>query len=221
METSPLDRAAYRAAVSTIAEKARTTLPLCNGRVDKAVKLVLGGDVALHADGTGTVGSMSDASKSYAVAHSACDCQDFSRAPEGFCAHRLAVGITRRAQDLTAASAPIDVTPTALPPGPLPAFPEAPASVNVRLTVAGRDVQWTLRDSDETRLAARLDALLARYPVEMASPSVAAPPQSPVCKYHGAMKASSKAPGSFYCTKKIHDGSYCSERFPEKGGSHG
>jgi len=101
------------------------------------------------------------------------------------------------------------------------ALPEAPASVNVRLTVAGRDVQWTLRDSDETRLAVRLDALLARYPAEMASPSVAAPLQSPVCKYHGAMKASSKAHGSFYCTKKIHDGSYCGERFPEKGGSHG
>jgi len=106
MDTLTFDRTAYREAVSTIAEKARTTLPLCNGRVDKAVKLVLGGDVALHADGTATVGSMSDASKSYAVAHSACDCQDFSRAPEGFCAHRLAVGIARRAQDLTAASAP-------------------------------------------------------------------------------------------------------------------
>jgi hypothetical protein len=219
METSPLDRAAYRAAVSTIAEKARTTLPLCNGRVDKAVKLVLGGDVALHADGTATVGSMSDARKSYAVAHSACDCQDFSRAPDGFCAHRLAVGIARRAQELTAA-APIDVTPTALPPGPVPALPEAPASVNVRLCISGRDVQWTLRDTDEGRLAVRLEALLARYPVETASTLVAAPTQPPVCNYHGAMKPSSKAPGSFYCTKKLHDGSYCGERFPEKGGSH-
>ena len=219
MQTLTCDRAAYRDAVSTIAAKARTTLPLCNGRVDKAVKLVLGGDVALHADGTATVGSMSDAMKSYAVAHSACDCQDFSRAPEGFCAHPLAVGIARRAQELTAASAPIDVTPTALPPGPVAALPEAPASVNVRLCISGRDVQWTLRDTHETRLAVRLKALLARYPVEMSSPSVAAPTQIPACKYHGAMKASSKAPGSFYCTRKLHDGSFCTERFPEKGGA--
>src|SRR3989442_12320050 len=98
MDTLTFDRTAYREAVSTIAEKARTTLPLCNGRVDKAVKLVLGGDVALHADGTATVGSMSDASKSYAVAHSALDCQDFSRAPEGVCAHGLGVVIARTAQ---------------------------------------------------------------------------------------------------------------------------
>jgi len=169
METSPLDRAAYRAAVSTIAEKARTTLPLCNGRVDKAVKLVLGGDVALHADGTATVGSMSDARKRYAVVHSACDCQDFSRAPDGFCAHRLAVGIARRAQEVTAANGPIDVTPTALPPGPLPTLPEAPASVNVRLMIDGRDCQLTLRDSDEERLLHRLQGVLQRFPQPLAS----------------------------------------------------
>jgi hypothetical protein len=76
-----------------------------------------------------------------------------------------------------------------------------------------------LRDTDEGHLLARLEAVLARFPVEMASPSGAAPTQPPVCKYHGAMKASSKAPGSFYCTKKLHDGSYCGERFPEKGGA--
>src|SRR5262245_63279792 len=36
---------------------------------------------------------------------------------------------------------------------------------NVRVTIAGREVQWTLRDSDEARLAVRLEALLQRYPV--------------------------------------------------------
>jgi hypothetical protein len=47
-------------------------------------------------------------------------------------------------------------------PAPLP---EAPASVNVHLTVGGRQVQLTLRDSDESRLLARLDAILERFPV--------------------------------------------------------
>ena len=69
---------------------------------------------------------------------------------------------------------------------PLP-LPAAPASVNVRLVLSGREVQWTLRDSDEARLAERLTALLERYPV-------AQPPASPaptadtarLCPPHGA-----------------------------------
>jgi hypothetical protein len=31
--------------------------------------------------------------------------------------------------------------------------------------VDGREVQWALRDRDEARLAVRLEALLARYPL--------------------------------------------------------
>ena len=41
------DRTAWREAVAEIAEKARQTLPECNGRVEKAVTLVLAGDVEL------------------------------------------------------------------------------------------------------------------------------------------------------------------------------
>ena len=37
--------------------------------------------------------------------------------------------------------------------------------MNVRLTIGGREVQVTLRDSDETHLLQRLETLLARYPV--------------------------------------------------------
>src|SRR2546428_36537 len=44
-------------------------------------------------------------------------------------------------------------------------LPEAPASVNVHLELAGRQVQLTLRDSDEGRLLARLDAILQRFPL--------------------------------------------------------
>ena len=39
--------------------------------------------------------------------------------------------------------------------------------------LAGRLVRWTLRDSDEDRLAKRLEALLARYP----APEAPASPQ--------------------------------------------
>ena len=44
-------RKAWRDAVAEIAEKAKATLPECNGRVDKAVAIVLAGDVELLPDG--------------------------------------------------------------------------------------------------------------------------------------------------------------------------
>ena len=49
-------------------------------------------------------------------------------------------------------------------------LPESPASVNVRLMISGREVQWTLRDHDEVRLATRLERLLAQYPREQTVP---------------------------------------------------
>jgi hypothetical protein len=108
-------------------------------------------------------------------------------------------------------------------PAPAPApLPEAPASVNVRLTIGGREVQWTLRDADEARLAVRLEALLQRYPLpQPAAPapqafSPAASPAAPVCPYHGPLKASTKAPGTWYCTARMADGSYCKSRHPER-----
>lgn len=48
------------------------------------------------------------------------------------------------------------------------ALPEAPASINVRLTIDGRDCQLTLRDRDEGRLLARLQAVLQQYPAPQA-----------------------------------------------------
>jgi hypothetical protein len=44
-------RHAWREAVTASAAKAKETWPECNGRIDKAVALVLNGDVELLADG--------------------------------------------------------------------------------------------------------------------------------------------------------------------------
>ena len=35
---------------------------------------------------------------------------------------------------------------------------------------------------------------------------------APVCEYHGAMKASTKVPGTWYCPGKLADGSYCKSK---------
>ena len=153
-------RAAWREAVAAIAAKAHDKLPECNGRVESAVKIVLAGDVELLADGTARVASQSNGTTTYHIVNGHCDCQDFAKAPHGFCKHRLSAAMARRAQELT--KAPLAAAPAASQrPAPLP---EAPASVNVHLELAGRQVQLTLRDSDEGRLLARLDAVLQRFP---------------------------------------------------------
>jgi len=104
--------------------------------------------------------------------------------------------------------------------GSTPPLPEAPASINCRLMIAGRECQLTLRDTDETRLLHRLDAVLRRFPVE--TPALVQPssttPQPPACKWHGAMRESTKVKGTWFCPARMADGSYCTERWPAKDG---
>src|SRR5262245_7063530 len=72
-------RQAWRAAVVDIADKARTKLPECSGRVDSAVKLVLAGDVELLPDGTARVASQSNGTTAYHVVNGHCDCRDYEK----------------------------------------------------------------------------------------------------------------------------------------------
>src|SRR5215471_2965146 len=149
------DRHQFREVLAGLAAKTLTKIPALNGRVDKACKLVLGGDVALAADGTAQVDSLTDPSRVYLVGHGTCDCQDYDRAPDHLCAHRLSVGFLRKVQELLPPVASVSSTQTPLP--------EAPASVNCHITIEGRQVQVTLRNTDEARLLTRLAALLREY----------------------------------------------------------
>ena len=89
---------------------------------------------------------------------------------------------------------------------------EAPVSMNVHVPICGRDVLITLRGVDEGEVLARLEALLARYPVAQAPAQTPAQASTPTCPTHGAMKPSSKGTG-WYCPAKSADGSgYCKER---------
>lgn len=177
-------RQAWREAVAEITAKARDKLPECNGRVDSAVKIVLAGDVELLADGTARVASQSDGQTIYRVVNGHCDCRDFEKAPHGFCKHRLSAAIAKRARELTTGkldtATPINQRTPVQPDAPTMPLPEAPASVNVRFELRGREVQLTLRDSDENRLLARLDAVLQRFP--LADKPV---DDTPHCSQHG------------------------------------
>src|SRR6266446_8656858 len=194
-------RQAWRAAVAEIAAKAKQTLPECHGRVDSAVKMVLAGDVELLADGKAQVASQSNGQTVYHLVNGTCDCKDYPKAPSNWCKHRIAAGMQKRAtalmqRTLTAGTngqgeAPAAPAPTPAEPPTAP-LPEAPASVNVRFELGGRQVQLTLRDVDEGRLLARLDVILQRFPV-----AIKPVDDTPQCPTHGAMKPSTKGKGAF------------------------
>jgi hypothetical protein len=80
-------RAAWREAVAEIAAKAKAKLPECNGRVDKAVAIVLNGDVELLLDGTAKVASQSNGTTTYHIVNGHCDCRDYEKAPHNLCKH--------------------------------------------------------------------------------------------------------------------------------------
>src|SRR5262245_14642402 len=90
-------RKAWREAVADVAEKAKAALPASKGRIDAAVKLVLAGDVERLDDGTARVASQSNGTTIYHLVNDHCDCADYAKAFEGWCKHRLAAAIQRRA----------------------------------------------------------------------------------------------------------------------------
>jgi hypothetical protein len=231
--TRQTDRAAFRHAVREIAAKAKETLPECTGRVDSAVKLVLAGDVELLDGGQARVASQANGTTQYFVVNGTCECRDFVKAPSGWCKHRIAAGLAKRvaarlrapgdapanghAPAPTAAQAArAAAAPTAAPspaadapagqPAPAPPLPEAPVSVNVYLELGGRQVQLTLRGTDERAVLARLEAVLQRFPLP-ATPA----DTTPQCPSHGPLKPSTKGKG-WYCPAKLADGSWCKGR---------
>src|SRR5499425_3722616 len=93
-------RQLWRDAVAEIAERAKQTLPECNGRVDAAIKIVLAGDVELLPDGKAKVASQSNGTTKYFIVNGACECKDYPKAPSNWCKHRIAAGLAKRARTL-------------------------------------------------------------------------------------------------------------------------
>lgn len=151
-------RTAWREAVGEIAAKAHEKLPECNGRIDKAVALVLAGDVELLPDSTAKVASQSNGTTAYVVCNGTCECKDFAKAPHGFCKHRLSVAIARRAQELAKAKLDAPATSQAEPPSQPPApLPEASVSITLKATLHGHEVLVTLRGVDFASVKAQVE----------------------------------------------------------------
>src|SRR5262249_55201895 len=211
-------------------EKAKTTLPECNGRVDSAVKIVLNGDVELLPDGKAQVASQSHGTTKYFIVNGECECKDYPKAPSHWCKHRIAPGLAKRAHALTkqrleqldtatngtTTPAPEQPPTEELVPVPTqapvatPALPETPASVNFHTTIAGRQIQITLRDTDETRLLTRLETLLQRFPV-VEEPKESVQKEGWCYKHNVQMKLNHGKRGSWW-SHKLPNGQWCNKK---------
>ena len=117
--------------------------------------------------------------------------------------------LARFAQELVKAK--LDAATPASKPVPAPdipgaPLPEAPASVNVHLEIAGRQVQLTLRDSDEGRLLARLDAILQRFSLVVKPTDTQTPPAAGWCAKHGVQMTQNHKDGRSWWSHKTADG---------------
>ena len=199
-------RQTERELLAGLAAKTLTRIPALNGRVEKACKLVLGGDVALHQDGTALVNSLTDPTRTYQVTGTPgqCQCQDYDRAPEHLCCHRLAVGLTRKVQALLPQSTGVETGAASQP------LPEAPVSITLKAMLHGHEVLVTLRGHDFASVQAQVEQ--ASQWLQRQTPPPSTLPQAPQCPTHGAMKPSRKGKG-WYCPHKDSQGQWC----PSKG----
>src|SRR5215510_3468782 len=226
-------RQIWRDAVAEIAEKAKATLPECNGRVDSAVKIVLNGDVELLPDGKAKVASQSHGTTKYFIVNGECTCKDYPKAPSFWCKHRIAAGLMKRSRTLAKTkleqlqsngttppateqpqvqpqNEPVEA-PTQSEQAVAPAIHthrEAPASCNTFIEIAGRKVQLTLRDDNEENLLSRMEKLLSRFPSEEEPESAPTPPENWCPIHHVQMKRYSNAKGSWF-SHKTPEGTWC------------
>ncbi len=108
-QATPETTDAWRRAVHAVAQRAHEALPLANGRIDRAVEIILTGGVELFEDGHAVVASQSRPHTQYAV-NGICPCADAESAPHGgLCKHRLAVAILKRArQEMAPIATPVE-----------------------------------------------------------------------------------------------------------------
>ena len=206
-------------AVKRTCDLAMAKLPAeLHGALERAHALVIHHHLWLGEDEQHAQVLSSDGQTWYRV-NGKCTCLGATHATQGYCKHRLAVMLYKRASALLATSTR----------GPLPSAaaekscPEALFSACLKGTVRGIDTQLTARGQTLEDFQRNFNAVHALFDAPEARPAVAATSQSaaqapasaPICPVHGPMKESSKAPGTWFCSKKLFDGSYCKERMPK------
>ena len=223
----PASAEAFRTAVCQVSELAHARLPeALHGNLERATALVLTGRVWREEDGSWQV-QASDGQTWYRP-NGHCTCRNAATAEGGWCKHRLAAALYRRAAERVQEQATTVDVEQAFEPAPSPApvaLPEAPASVNTYVTVGGRQCQITLRDTDEARLLSRLQVMLAQYPCTAPPATVTPAPAASQeageegwCTMHQvAMHESSNERGTWFSHRR-DDGTWCKGPKKPKGG---
>jgi hypothetical protein len=211
-------------------------------RLSCAVALVKNGAVFQEGDGhTWTVASTTKPGNAYRLNGHGCQCEDAHYRAQKRCKHALAVYLSQRVLSLMR-KPPQPVVPEMVEPWPdndpetpepppvapapaqqpghgaqepvQPALPEARCSVNVHVTIAGRQVQLTLRGDDETEVLERLAAVLQQYPVSAPASPQGQGQEKGWCAVHAcAMKWNAGKEGrKGWYSHRVEDGSWCKGR---------
>ena len=175
--------------------------PALASRCDKAVALVLTGKVHLAGATQALVDSYREPGVQYAV-NGTCACQDAKHgAPDGWCAHKIAVDLVR-----------------ACPPEAHATLTEAAFSITLKGTMGGHDAMLTARGAtweefagNVARLKGLLDAAPPR-PTPAAAPVAGQPTPEGWCLVHQTpMTRQSNQRGSWWSHTKP-DGGWCKGR---------
>lgn len=134
---------------------------------------------------------------------------------------QAAADARRAADDLF----PADTTTPLVGKAPLEAVPDPPAAkappkpsatftIHALIDDFPFDVSFVGTADQLAATVDRLRAIGAVPPTPAARAAVEAEKarSAPICEFHGAMKESSKAPGTWYCPSKMGDGSYCKSK---------
>ena len=194
--------------------QARSTLDVgLHERLSAATSLVKDGKVFQTSTGLWQVDSSTNG-LTYSV-NGTCQCEDHHFNKPRYCKHQLAMFLAQRVLSLMRQPAPpvVPELADAAPAAPAVPLPEAPASVNVHITIAGRQVQLTLRDSDEARLLQRLAAVLQQYPLPEPAKASSQAPQGQAegwCAIHEtALHLHHSKDGRSWYSHRLSEGGFC------------
>jgi hypothetical protein len=99
LNTDSLAQLLFHEAVGEVGERAKGVLPECHARIEQAVQLLLAGEVQWLPDGSVQVQGPEQEDAVYGM-QDTCPCLENAQTPRGWCVHRLAGAIAKRASAL-------------------------------------------------------------------------------------------------------------------------
>lgn len=230
LSRSSIGPAIWEQTVYRLAAGWREKYPQYGDRLESAIVLIRDGAVAIDEDGLGHVESRTTPGKVWLV-NGVCHCPDAENAaPEGRCAHRIAVGLQKRVLQTLREQEPPTQTPlpepdqppsltetlataleTTLGPAEAPqtACPEAVFSLCLRGYVNGVEAQLTIRGQTASDFLVNVQAVsgLMQPTSGHQAPPQAAPPTTPP-----AVPTQPQQAGALTFAATVLVGSYDAER---------